>query len=296
MITKTFFSKQFIGTALLSSGLLFQGSAFAVSTSEKSLMDSARALYGQGQIEESIEAYNKIPTQSDYWVEALEEKAWAYLRKGDNNKALSTVTAVTSELLAPQLGPEPYFLKALVDYRLCKIKGIFQDFELFKKRMKQRNDQLDLLQKNKNEKVLNKALSVMSKNKKSFDSLKADHFGAEMIGLPHYFYRDPAMRGFIANSQTEGATKRLIELAKLDTEEIKEVLQKMHLLESQVVQQVYAYSKEMTSKHKAKFEKKDKDSLIFAMPDDEDPWLDEIDKMEAATTNCPVDPFKGVEQ
>ena len=70
--------------------------------------------------------------------------------------------------------------------------------------------------------------------------------------------------------------------------------QKMLLLESQVVQQVFAYNKEMAEKRKAEFKNRDKNTLVFPYKPSTDIWIDELDNFEAATTECPVDPLKGV--
>ena len=91
--------------------MVFSCSSFAIVSKEKSLMDQARTSYQNGNLDAALNTYQKIPQNSDYWVESLEERAWTHLRKGDNNQALSLITTLTSDLLAPQIGPEPYFLK-----------------------------------------------------------------------------------------------------------------------------------------------------------------------------------------
>ncbi len=276
--------------ALTASGLL----ASAVVPAEKKLMDDARSAYAAGKLDLALETYNKIPQTSDYWVEALEERAWTHLRKGENDKALSLITTLTSDLLAPQIGPEPYFLRSMIDYRLCNIKGIFQDFELFKKRFKSRADEMGKLKTNQQNLGTTKALEVLKAKKASLAQLKADDFGSEMQYLPRYFYRDKTIQAAVDTDSDRRILQRLSQLAEDDVKEIDQFLQKMHLLESQVVQQVFAYNKQLHQKREAEFSKRDKNSLVFPYkPDDGDIWIDEIDSFEAATTECPVDPLKG---
>lgn len=273
--------------------MVFSCSSFAIVSKEKSLMDQARTSYQNGNLDAALNTYQKIPQNSDYWVESLEERAWTHLRKGDNNQALSLITTLTSDLLAPQIGPEPYFLKGLIDYRLCNIKGIFQDFELFKKRYKDRGKEIEKLKSQNSNLGTKKALDVLKLKKTSLASLSADDFGPEIQYLPRLFYRDRTVKAAIGTGNDQRVLQRLGQLAEDENKEIEMVLQKMHLLESQVVQQVFAYNKEMHNKKEAQFSIKDKNSLVFPYKPNSDIWLDEIENFEAATTACPVDPLKG---
>ena len=272
--------------------LIFAATAVqAIVLEEKTVMDKARQSYQAGKLDKALELYNKIPQTSDFWVEALEEKAWTHLRKGETDKALSLITTLTSELLAPQIGPEPYFLKGLIDYRLCNIKGIYKNMELFRQRFKIRGEQLDKLKGTMENEASVKAIAILKNKKNQLKELKADDFGSDIQFLPRYFYRD---RTVLAAAETDSDRRialRLAQLAERESRELELILQKMHLLESQVVQQVFAYNKEMHLKRKAEFSATDPNKLIF--PRTEEDWLDEIDNFEAATTDCPVDPLKG---
>lgn len=274
--------------------IVAQSLVFAANPAEKKLMDDARSAYQGEKLQQALELYEKIPQNSDYWVEALEERSWTHLRKNDTAKALSLITTLTSDLLAPQVGPEPYFLKTLIDYRLCNIKGIFEDFELFRKRYKLRNEEMNNLRDNRANMGTNKALEILKAKKEKLAELKADDFGSEMQYLPRFFYRDPTI---IAAAQTESDKRilmRLSQLAEVESKEIDLILQKMHLLESQVVQQVFAYNKQMHEKSQAEFAAIDtKNNLVFPYQNQNEIWLDEIDSFEAATSECPVDPLKG---
>jgi len=271
--------------------------SFAVIANEKSLIDDARLAYENNKLDQALEIYKKIPQSSDFWLEALEEKAWTYLRKNNANDALATITTVTSDLLAPQIGPEPYLLKAIINYKLCNIKGVLEDFSFFKMRFQTRSGELEKLATTQTNSSLPKALTVLKAHKNSLGQLKADDFGLEIQNLPRYFYRDKEVQTSVATGNDSATILRISLLAKDDSKEIETILQKMHLLESQIVQQVFAYNKEMQNKQKSEYSSKiSKNTLVFPYGKGNDIWVDEIDSFEAATSECPVDPFKGVKQ
>lgn len=278
----------------LITSILISSPLMAVNMSEKSTMESARIAFEKGQLDQAITFYEKIPQSSDYWMEALEERAWTAVRKGDHNKALALVTTLTSDLLAPQIGPEPYFLKALLNYKLCHIVGVMEDFQLFKTRYQSREVELDkLVSQDSSFPVTSKALNVLKQKKSQITDIKADDFGADIKNLPRYFYRDTKIISAVQSGNDSDFKKRLSELASLDLKEIKDVLQKMQVLETQVVQQVFAYNKEMQKKKSSDFSKKvDKNALVFPYSSSNEIWLDEIDSFDAATAECPIDPFK----
>lgn len=271
--------------------------SFAVNTTEKSLMDEARQNYENNKLDKAIELYQKIPQTSDFWLEALEEKSWTYLRQNKVNEALSTITTVTSDLLAPQIGPEPYLLKSMINYKLCNIKGVLEDFTFFKSRFQARSNEIEKLAASSSNKALDKALTILKANKNNLSGLKADHFGSDIQFLPRYFYRDREVLSYTVAGNEPAVINRISHLAKEENKEIESILQKMHLLESQIVQQVFAYNKEMQNIKGAKYTSTSKqNTLVFPYDSKNDIWLDEIDSFEAATSECPVDPFKGVKQ
>ncbi len=278
----------------LITSFLISSPLMAVNMSEKSTMESARIAFEKGQLDQAINFYEKIPQSSDYWMEALEERAWTAVRKGDHNKALALVTTLTSDLLAPQIGPEPYFLKALLNYKLCHIVGVMEDFQLFKTRYQSREVELEkLVSQDSSSPVTSKALNVLKQKKSQITDIKADDFGADIKNLPRYFYRDTKIISAVESGNESDFKKRLSGLASLDLKEIKGVLQKMQVLETQVVQQVFAYNKEMQKKKSTDFSKKvDKNALVFPYSSSNEIWLDEIDSFDAATAECPLDPFK----
>jgi len=299
--------------------------SFAINSNEKALLDEARQAFENNKLDRAIELYQKIPQSSDFWLEALEEKAWTFLRKNDVNNALSTVTTLTSDLLAPQIGPEPYLLKAIINYKLCNIKAVLDDFAFFKKRFQSRSEEIEKLanlshsntllpvpSNNTTPKIssltkiltneasassvqtiLSKAVAQLNKHKTKLSELKADDFGADIQFLPRYFYRDRQIIASVTSGSDTSTVSRIIQLAQDEKNEIESVLQKMQLLESQIVQQVFAYNKEMQQKRKAKYNNAPAaNSLVFPYDSSNDIWIDEIDSFEAATSECPVDPFK----
>src|SRR5262245_11861275 len=49
-------------------------------------LNIGRIEYQNGKFKEAIASYEKVNKNSDYWMEALEEKAWAHLRLNEKDK------------------------------------------------------------------------------------------------------------------------------------------------------------------------------------------------------------------
>jgi hypothetical protein len=267
-------------------------SAFAVSKADKEIMDKARVAYEKSDLQTALNYYNKISVGSDYWVEALEEKAWTQLRQKNTNEATSLSKTLLSEVLSPLLGPEAYFLQSLIEYRLCDYRSIFKTIKLFKTRYAERTKEVQALADSGNNKALGKAIKVLFAKVGDLSALKAESFGAEIQYLPRYFYRDQSVLIAVKSQNQGGIVNRIRELAKQDLNEISDILRKLQLVETQVVQQVYAYENQLSEKRKASFKNKGYNSDEMYFPYDGEIWLDEIDQFQSSTEKCPVDPFE----
>lgn len=264
----------------------------AVTSSEKIVLDKARVAYENGNLEQAILLYNQISIKSDFWVESLEEKAWAYLRKKNTNEATSLAKTLLSEMLAPLVGPEPYYLQVLIEYRLCDYRAIFKTIKLFKNRYAERTSAIQTLAETGTNKASEKAIQTLFVNAAVLSQLKGESFGAEIQFLPRYFYRDRNLISAVKAKNKVLVAQRLQNLAKQDLTEISDILRKLQLVETQVVQQVYAYEDALAEKRKANFKNNkgyNSDEIYF--PEDGEIWLDEMDQFQSSTASCPVDPF-----
>lgn len=265
--------------------------AFAVNKTEKAVMDKARIAYEKSDFQSAMNLYNQIPSSSDFWIEAIEEKTWIHLKLKNSNEATSISRTLLSDVLAPLIGPEPYFLQTLIEYRLCGYHSIFKTIKLFKSRYAERTKEIQTLADTGTNKAMAKATNILFSKKDKLASLKAENFGYEIQFLPRFFYRDQAVLKAVQAQNQAAVQLRIKELAKQDLNEISDILRKLQLVETQVVQQVYAFEDELGKKRKASFKNKGYNSDEMYFPYDGEIWLDEIDQFQSSTEKCPVDPF-----
>ena len=273
----------------------------------KDLMKQARTQFEGGKYDQAISSYNKIPRANTYWLSAVEEKGWAYFRKGEFEKTL----AQTKTLLAPQFAEisnsEAFLLQSLSQLRICDYKGVFETHRTFKEKQKNRIMEVQNLSKS----GWNDSLTKFMKKADKFPLTLAD-LGDSATKLPLDIYKDiefqkQALRfkasekalvyvdaknaGVIkklekANDDAFKALKnRVQELAQEETNENFKVIQKLNLVEVEAIQRVHtdqALSDDMYAKKT--FSKVDDDKLVFM--DDGRPWIDELDKFEVATKSC----------
>ncbi len=102
-----------------------------------------RMKFQEKKFNEAIVVYKQIPSTSKFWVEALEERAWAALHIGDFERALSLYNTLSSQALSENVGPEAFLIGAIADLRICNYKGIFDDLKLFKERFRPRIQNLN---------------------------------------------------------------------------------------------------------------------------------------------------------
>lgn len=237
------------------------------------IMNKARKLYEKNELDKAIEEYNKVSKESDYWVESVEEKAWAYTRKNDYASAIGALKSIFNSVFAPYIGPETYVLSAFIDLKICDYKSAFDKIALFKAEMLPKVNALEEITENPNSQFVNSWVQKLSKG----DIKTADQLGKDLIKLPRFIQRDTRK---ITND-------RIKTLAQKDLEEISKNLKKMKIIEVEVAQRSFVYEKEKPEK--LKFDKR-KSADILVFPDEQDSgeiWLDEIGKYEVKTNKCP---------
>lgn len=82
-------------------------------------VNKARYHFRKGELQESINAYDKIPKNSYKWPYILLEKAWVFFQMEDYNRALGLLITYKSPLLDTYFFPEAEYLTALAYFRLC---------------------------------------------------------------------------------------------------------------------------------------------------------------------------------
>jgi hypothetical protein len=300
-------------------GKLEKSSLSRAMTADRKNMQDARELYAKGKLDEAIAKYNLIDKGSDYWLEAVEEKAWAYHLENNFEKSLAQTKTLLSAPLVEIVGSEPFFLQSLSNLKICDYKSIFDTDQEFKDTQRARISAIEDLSKTGTSPAINSALSKVEEFPIAFSEV-----GVEAKVLPRLFFRDLEVqkrmlqakvteRGIVLlqdrmssgndadkakfskvvdllkksnASALTGLKARMQKLAQVEDKQNQLMLQKLGLIEVETIQRMHA-DKEMNRKDfsSGKFSKVTSDQLVF--PDDGRPWMDELDKYEVSANACP---------
>lgn len=280
-----------------------------------------RALYQKGDLTAALNTYAQIPKGSMLWVESVEERAWAHLRQDDFDKALGEATTLLSPALSPLVGPESYFLANLLALKACDYPRVFKNSETFKKRHRTHLGELQALADTGSNKNLNTILSKFEQK-----GLDLEAIGPMVESIPRATFRDHQMIQYIEArkqilreldqalkagevnevlgentllAKTMGASKtkadrfkqqavtRLRQLAKAELKEYRIILNKLHIVEAEVIQRLHV--DDSLKGERGKLAKADDqgDVLVFPYNSDE-VWFDELDNYKARVKDCPT--------
>lgn len=251
--------------------------ASAMADTEQESFSKARALFEQKKFNEAIAIYDKIPVKSDRWLLAVEEKAWAYMRLDQYDKAIAEARTLTSPALNALTGTEPYLLKALIELKSCDYVAVFNTLKDFKSRKRSQIDAIQTLSKTGSNAVSGAVLDVWMQNPSDWKVL-----GANIGLMPQLFYKDVIMLRAADAKNKSAMTKRLKELAVVENNENFRILQKLNLIEVESVQRVHIAT-QFNAKQGEKIERGEHD-LVF--DDTDEVWLDEIGSYQATINRC----------
>lgn len=108
-------------------------------------MTAARLLFQNGFLDAAVKYYEKISKSSDYWFDAQEEIAWAQIRKGEPQNAIALTKTLVAPAFASQVGPEPFFLRSLSQIKVCDYPAVVSTLNDFRNRFKPRTTELKKL-------------------------------------------------------------------------------------------------------------------------------------------------------
>ncbi len=280
-----------------------------------------RVLYQKGDLQAAIKAYNEVPKSSILWTDALEERAWTHLRSDDFDSALGDSITLVSPALAALVGPESYFFVHLMALKACDYPRVFKNSENFKKHQRQRLTEIQKLANTGNNDKLLKAIGQMETKGVNLEAV-----GATVDSIPRAAFRDrefikamdlrrhvlrelktaSEVRDFTrilgestllsksmgeatvkADNARQTAISRLRVLARKEVKEFRDILNKMHIVEAEVIHRLHV-DENLKGKRPnlAKTEVKDKDVLVFPYTSDE-VWFDELDNYKARVKDCP---------
>lgn len=273
---------------------------------------TARVLYQRGDVDGAVEHYENIPKSSVFWIEALEERAWAHLRQKDQDKAVSDITTLLSEPFAPLTGPEPYFLSELSSLRVCDYPRILKTSQTFKQRHKERLEEMEKLA----DTGRNKGFQGL------FDGFDRYGFnvrgaGPNMQWMPRDFMRDQEFSSnmkyrsqllseiqrakqlgldeLAVNNQSEADTARAKAMARLqnlaanDVQEYRVTINKLHIVEAEVIERLYVDESLKGKRKDVQPLKNERDTLHFTY-NPKEVWIDELDHYQSNIKGCPALP------
>lgn len=238
---------------------------------------AARMLYEKGFLDAAIKYYKEVPKKSDYWTEAQEEMAWSYIRKGEPQNTMAVTKSLVHPAFKSLIGPETVFLRALSQLKVCDYQGAAQSLEDYKSFFRPKVAHLQKLQTDDVEPIDFFYKNIQQKGRMPLKSLKtyaaklpryvtrdevlyrlsqrATGLEAEaQIALDLYtqsLQGGTAKVGFQAdidaikvatNDKSRTAKNafysRVKKLAEEEITEISQILQKMHIVEAELLQQV----------------------------------------------------------
>ena len=275
---------------------------------------AARLLFQNGYFDSSIKLYEKVTPKSDYWPEAQEEIAWAYIRKGEPQNAMAITQSLVKPALGAQVSPESYFVHSLSQLKVCNYSGVATSLDLFSKNFKKRTVDLNELASNSEAPATQKAIQLLMQKKAQVTDL-----GALGTKLPRLITKDEPLMQFAqaekyleaeakaaevlyaqslaqtglqatfenlkqttsnrAHRAKSAAVQRVQELAREEVSETKEILKKMHIIEAEVIQQTVIADK--LAKNATAVPDKNgttgaKGDDVLRFPADNEVWFDEI--------------------
>ncbi len=261
-------------------------------------LTKGRILFQQGQFDDAVEAYQNVPKSSEFWFEATEEEAWSYIRLSEHDRATGKLATLFTPLFATWVGPESFFAANYNYLKICDYSNIFKNGKLFKKRHASRIVQLEELVEKGSNSQLQAAV-----NRLESGEMKYLAFANEAAALPRFFWRDEFLRAHvnsIQNTNQNNKSKRdrfrakivsrLQVLAKAELAEYRTVIQKMQIIEAEVIQRLYLDESLKGERPEAQPIDTDANTLVFKHDDESqrgEVWLDEIDRIQATVKSCP---------
>ncbi len=283
-------------------------------------LTAARLLYQNGFLDAAIKYYEKVPKTSEDWFDAQEEMAWAHIRKGEPQDAIAITKTLAQPMFTAQVGPESIFLRSLALLKVCDYPEVSETLNLFRERYKERAKALlaivsnpetdavrEFLTRAKTKRVkltdlekgantlprfltrdesanhLAQTYGALEKEAAKFGELYARSLseGSGKVGFQAQFEVMKMGLGSRVEATRSGVLSRVKMLAEEDLIEIGQILQTLHIVEAEVLQQVTLAGRvgEATSKTKISEKKgstgyKGADRIWF--PEENETWFDEL--------------------
>ncbi len=271
---------------------ILEGLRQQVVNQSKPLMDphllnltEARVLFQMNRLNEVPGLYRSIPKSSPLWLEAREELAWAYLRQEKPEKALAELKSLMTSFFRNTVGSEVFVAAGLTHLSTCDYVSIFNLSKEFKQRFLPRVDALAALLNNspESEALLNRALEALKKNSQlTLEPLLAQ--------LPRKLSQDPlilqSLSQFPSEASRRSALRRSQQLARAELQEIKQNVQKVHLIEAEAIQRM-ALENRTARRDKVRSSGHPHQGEVLSFPATREVWRDEIGHFAVDLKECP---------
>ncbi len=240
-------------------------------------MTAARLLFQNGFLDAATKYYERVSKSSDYWFDAQEEIAWAQIRKGEPQNAIALTKTLVAPAFSSQVGPEPFFLRSLSQIKVCDYPSVVSTLNDFRERFKPRATELKKLAESANTPVVSRLVDRLKKGPAKLTDLGKDAAllprfvtrdsallqnvitekaleaeaklagelyarslsgGTAQVGFQarlEGFKKAVDTRALAARSATYGRVKSL---ADEELIEISGMLQKLHIVEAELIQQI----------------------------------------------------------
>ena len=97
-------------------------------------LNIARVHYEAKRYRQALRFYAEIPRESDNWLQALFEGAWAFFLMKKYNNTLGNIHTFHSPFFINRFYPETYVLQAITFLSLCRYNNVKFSIQNFKKR------------------------------------------------------------------------------------------------------------------------------------------------------------------
>lgn len=243
----------------------------------------ARTYYAQGKTNTAIAYYKKVPKSSDYWLESLEELSWAYIKKGELGKSYAQIMTLLSPTFSKHVNAEAFYLASVNRYFVCDYQGVFKVSKQMKSSFKDRIVNLTKVKEGSINPILDQLIAVAKAKGTSFTSMA--QFSES---LPKYFYKDKQVSSLLKRKSVSKSRikKRLQKLAVSELKEIQAVIEKMGVVEAEVIQRAIVQNNKPEKSNDVLPVANGKDTLSFPVENGE-VWIDEINSYEVSTSRCP---------
>jgi hypothetical protein len=279
---------------------------------------AARLLFQNGYLDAALSYYGKIPKSSELWVEAQEESAWSQMRKGQPQNVLALTQTLQNPVLRDQVGAETFVLRSIAQLKLCDYPGVLESLRKFKTQFRNRALAMQTLKENPRSPAVVRMIEKQGRQELTLRNLGADahmlpryitrDFVLQDLISASKVLQEEARRAehlFTAGQTTADETRknagsqltdvikaraqaaqtavsaRVQLLAGDELSEISTQLQKMHIVEAEVLQNVVGAEKRIAAAkpqvlptQKGTTGSQARDQLTF--PAERETWLDEL--------------------